>query len=385
METEIMKSLVKRYRSTRLREDWCLLENFIEDKSPCRICQGPVFYSNSLIRLSKEGDLKYDINFPSSRSFREIDGQKFYLSVCQECLAKEFPEYNSMNKSRVFNVMSKITQFAFDVPDSEVKKFTQKTSMTLDNLIKKYGEEEGRQRWAKYCDLQALTNKFEYKKEKYGWNESEFREFNKSRSVTLKNMIKRYGEEEGKKAFDEYVKKQRVNGKTLEWFVEKLGEDEGKIKFKEISLGKAKGGPAAGSSYSKVSQEFLIKLDSYLGGIYKTYFATKNEEKIFYIDPIQKCYILDYFIEDLNVSVEFHGDYFHANPKKYGPDHEFPKLVKENRPIKAKELWEKDQKKYDLLKEHKGIKTIVVWEDDYYRNKTNEDFYKNIIKRCIEK
>jgi hypothetical protein len=385
METEIIKSLVKRFRKTRSIEDWSLLENFIEDKSPCRICKGPVFYSNSLIRLSKNGNPKYDINFPNSRSFRQIDSKKFYLSVCQECLSKEFPEYNKMNKSRVFNVMSKITQFAFDVPESEVKNFTSKTSITLDNFIKKYGEEEGKIRWKKYCVLQAESNKFEYKKEKHGWDEARFKEFNRSRAVTLKNMIKKYGEEEGKKAFDEYVKKQKVNGKTLEWFIEKLGEEEGRIRYKKISINKAKGGVSSGSSYSKISQEFFYKLDGYFGNIYKTYFATKNEEKIFYIDDIQKCYILDYFIEDLRVSVEFHGDYYHANPKKYSPDHELLGLLKENKTIKAKDIWEKDQKKYNYLKEHKGIKTVVVWEYDYCRNKNNEEFYKNIIKRCIEK
>ena len=37
------------------------------------------------------------------------------------------------------------------------------------------------------------------------------------------------------------------------------------------------------------------------------------------------------------------------------------------------------------LEKYKGIKTIVVWESDYYKNKDNDDFYKKIIKQCIEK
>jgi hypothetical protein len=384
METDIMKSLVKRFRNDSTKENWVLLENFIEDKSPCIICNGPIFYPNSRISLSKDGTLKYSTNFPSSRSFREIDGQKFYLSVCAECLVKEFPEYNTMNKSRVFNVMSKITQFAFQVPDDDVKKFTQKTSMTLENIIKKYGEDEGNKRWKKYCDLQSESNKFEYKKEKHGWDQEDFDKFNKSRSVTLKNMIKKYGQEEGENIFDEYVKKQRVNGKTIEWFIEKLGEKEGKIKYKEIAIEKAKGGGVKGC-YSKVSQEFLLKLDSHFKNLYSTHFASKEGEKVFFIDEIKKCYSLDYFIEELKISVEFHGDYFHANPKKYGPDYEFRGLIKNNKSITAKELWEKDLKKYSILEKYYGIKTIVVWESDYYKNKDNEKFYKEIIKKCIKK
>jgi G:T-mismatch repair DNA endonuclease (very short patch repair protein) len=97
-----------------------------------------------------------------------------------------------------------------------------------------------------------------------------------------------------------------------------------------------------------------------------------------FIDEIKKCYSLDYFIEELKTSVEFHGDYFHANPKKYGPDHKFPGFVKNGGSITAKELWEKDSKKYSSLEKYHGIRTIIVWESDYYKNKDNENFYKEI-------
>jgi len=384
METEIIKSLLKRFRNDRTKKNWELVENLIEDKSFCFVCNGPIFYHNSLIRYTNDGVLKYDTNFPCSKSFREINGKKFYLSVCQDCLAKEFPEYNAMNKSRVFNVMSKITQFAFQVPDQYVKEFTKKTAVTLENFIKKYGEEEGNARWKKYCDLQSETNTFDYKKEKYGWSQEEFDEFNKSRAITLKNMEKKYGEEEGERIFNDYVEKQRVNGKTLEWFIEKLGEKEGKIKYKEISLGKAKGGSLT-NTYSKVSQEFLARIDEHFSKFYSTHFATKNSEKIFFIDELNKCYMLDYYIDELKLSIEFNGDYYHANPKKYGPDSEFRGLIKGNGVITAKELWEKDQKKYSILEEYHGIRTIVVWESDYVKNKDKEKFYKDIIKKCIEK
>jgi len=383
MGTEIIKSLVKRFRKSRSIEDWSLLENFIEDKSPCRVCQGPVFYSNSLIRLSKNENLKYDINFPSSRSFREVEGQKFYLSVCQKCLIEEFPEYEKMNKSRVFNVMSKITQFAFQVPESAVKRFTQKTSMTIDNLIKKYGENEGRRRWSKYCELQALTNKFEYKKEKYGWDEAEFREFNRSRAVTLNNMIKRYGEEEGKKAFEEYVKKQKVNGKTLEWFIEKQGEQRGTEIFKEMLKGKLKG-MLNNNGYSKPSQDLFDSLDKYLFNDFTTYYHRKNGEAEILIKSGDntRVFYLDYFIKELNVCIEFFGDYYHANPEKYKDP---GKKIKFNRIFTVQEIWDRDKERIFLLENHRGIKTVVVWESDYYRNKNNEEYYKNIIKKCIEK
>ena len=382
MGIEIMKFLVKRFKKTKSIEDWSLLENFINDKSSCRVCQGPVFYSNSLIRLSKEGNLKYDINFPSSRSFREIDGQKFYLSVCQECLIGEYPEYKKMNKSRVFNVMSKITQFAFQVPESDVKKFTKKTSVTLNNLTKKYGEDKGRQRWSKYCELQALTNKFEYKKEKYGWDETKFKEFNQSRAVTLNNMIKRYGEEKGNKAFEEYVKKQKVNGKTLEWFIEKHGSQKGTEIFKEMLRGKLKG-MLNNNGYSKPSQDLFDSLDKYLFTDFTTRYHRKNgeEEILIKVGDNTRVFYLDYYIKELNVCIEFFGDYYHANPEKYKDPGQ---KIKFNRIFTAQEIWDRDRERIFFLEKNKGIKTVVVWESDYYRNKNNQEYYKNIIKKCIE-
>ena len=387
MEIDILRSLVKRFNKNRTVENWNLLEDLIEDpdKRKCTKCQGPIFYDYGIIRLSKDGNLKYDESKPSCKSFKEIDGEKFYLSVCQFCLSSEFPEYNQMNKVRIFNVMSKITKFAFEVPEQKAKKFTQKTAVTLENLIKKYGEIQGKKRWDRYCNLQSITNTFEYKKEKYGWDEQKFKEFNKGRAITLNNMVKKYGEEEGKKVYNQYVEKQRTNGNTLEWFIQQLGEKEGEIRYEKVIRGKAKGGASSQRSISKVSQEFFDRIDIYFEKKYKTFYHKKNSEKTIYLKEEAKCFLLDYFIEDINVSIEFHGDYFHANPSKYGPDFKFPEFSKENQIITSKDLWEKDLVKYYLLENYLGIKTIVVWESDYYRNKNNEEFYKKIIKQCLEK
>jgi len=383
MEIEIIKSLVKRFRKERTKENWCLLENFIVDKSFCITCNGSIFYPNSLIRISKGGNLKYDTNFPSCKSFKEVDGKKFSLSVCHDCLVIEFPEYNAMNKSRVFNVMSKITQFAFQVPDSDARGFTQKTSMTLDNLIRKYGEEEGKKRWQKYCDLQSLTNKLEYKREKYGWTEEYFKEFNKSRAVTLKNIIKKHGEEMGEKIFSEYVEKQRVNGKTLEWFIEKHGKIKGNEVFREMLNSKLKG-MLSGNSYSKPSQDLFDSLDKYFSKNFTTYYHRKNSEAEFFIevDNITRVFYLDYFIKELNVCVEFFGNYYHANPEKYKDPTQKIRFTKF---FTVQEIWDRDKKRIELLEKYHGIRTIIVWESDYYKNKDNENFYKQIIKKCIKK
>ena len=69
---------------------------------------------------------------------------------------------------------------------------------------KKWGVELGKQKWQEYKNKQAEKNKFEYKQNKFGWTKEKFDEFNKSRAVTLKNMINRYGQEIGNEKWKTY-------------------------------------------------------------------------------------------------------------------------------------------------------------------------------------
>lgn len=68
--------------------------------------------------------------------------------------------------------------------------------------------------------------------------------------------------------------------------------------------------------------------------------------------------ICDVFIPSLNLIIEYNGDYWHCNPKKYDPDYFNQKKQKT-----AKELWEYDKNKIDLIKE-KGYNLEIVWESD---------------------
>jgi hypothetical protein len=382
METAIVKMLITKYRREKTLESWTILENLISDKSYCKDCNKSIFYPNSLIRLGKDGNVKYETNNPCSRSFKDVGGNRYYLSVCSFCLHLKFQEYENMNKSRVFNVMNEITRYAFNIPNDVANAFTKTTAVTLKNLVKKYGENEGKLRWEKYRNLQAVTNTFEYKREKYGWNREDFDKFNQSRAITEENLINRHGDEEGKKIFSDYCKKQITNGKSLEWFIEKHGDESGYNVYKLMLINKAKGINSPGC-VSRASQDFFDNLDILIGTKFNTSYSRKNRERIFYIEEFNKTYSVDYYIEELNLAIEFNGDYYHANPKKYKCDAHF-NLCKKGGVI-AKDLWEKDEKKYHLLEKYHGIKTIVVWESDYYKNKNNDNFYKDIARLCIEK
>jgi len=65
----------------------------------------------------------------------------------------------------------------------ESPEVSKKRAITLENLIDKYGEDEGKIRWDSYRKKQAKSNTFEYKQKKYGWTEKQFDEYNKSRGA----------------------------------------------------------------------------------------------------------------------------------------------------------------------------------------------------------
>ena len=66
----------------------------------------------------------------------------------------------------------------------------------------------------------------------------------------------------------------------------------------------------------------------------------------------------------LGVGIEFNGDIWHANPKKYSP-HDKPFSFQKN--MTAQEIWNKDKAKNDFLKT-KLDKLIIIWESDLYKN-----------------
>ena len=94
--------------------------------------------------------------------------------------------------------------------------------------------------------MQAYKNTFEYKSKAYNWNREQFDLFNKSRATTLKNLISKYGEENGRKAYDSYVNKQSLT-KSFDYMCSKFGKE------KAIEINKSKSSQTRIKSYSDIS------------------------------------------------------------------------------------------------------------------------------------
>lgn len=276
-----------------------------------------------------------------------------------------------------------------------------KRGVTRNKLLVTYGLDEGFTRWNEYRRLQAITNTFEYKAEKYGITEIEFKDFNTSRAITADNMIKKYGVIEGMIKFNSYCKKQSYAGNKEEYFVEKLGEIAGKERYLELNKRKAlnlqnfilKYGEELGnqkwqnyiqfsySHYSISSQELFNSLHNRLvnfTNIDKIYYATKDKE---FGKMTPTGYVKYDFVDTYRkIVIEFNGDYWHANPTKYHPDDKLDH--KGGNIVLAKDVWKKDEEKFNLMK-NEGYNVIVVWESDYLSNK--EKMVNRIIDELYRK
>jgi hypothetical protein len=166
---------------------------------------------------------------------------------------------------------------------------------------------------------------------------------------------------------------------SLEKCIAKYGEEEGKKRFTErqnkwLNSLLTNGNMVIG--YSKISQDLFYKiLEIYdISDKDKVYFATHNSE--FKLEKKEGGVWLYDFTDVKNKKIiEFHGDMYHGNPKKYN-SLDNPHPFRKN--ITAQEMWDKDKRKLDVAIEE-GFEVLVIWDSEYRWGNKEE-----IIDRCID-
>ena len=310
----------------------------------------------------------------------------FYKNEFEKCYS-----YFKDKGKYVYSVTEYFLKFIeSDVKDDLLQRCVRANSIrgvTFEKLKLLYGDVGGSIRWESYKSKQAHTNTFEYKSQKYKMTKEEFDEYNKSRSVTLKNLIKRHGVEQGELLWNEYCTKQKTAGSSEEWFVRKYGEIEGKEKWK--SANKAKGclldnyvkkyGEAGFEKYieacenrsssrfvSKISQKIFWEIFDYLTPDEKEncYFKELNKEFGKYCNNTKSYRYFDFVVTNIKLCIEYNGDFWHANPKIYKCD-EYPNPY--NKKLSASDIWEHDRIKNNIMIES-GYKVFVIWESEYNFN-----------------
>ena len=326
----------------------------------CRFCGSRIMTKNSKLDFNRINNTIL-VKIPEVR-YRIIDGVKYELSCCTNCLLEHFKDCPPKSEKYYYMKANKFGAYSFGYGYEEYKKICSQTvGITENAMIIKWGEEEGKKRWKSYCDKQAETNTFKYKQEKYGWSKEQFEEFNKSRAVTLELCIERHGEEAGRKMWDEYCERQRYTT-SLEYMIEEYGEEEGIKKFKDFCYYRTN---SCGSrSYSLISQQCFNTIYSHINTTNEIFYHDLNRE--YSIINNTNTYNLDFYDKTKNLVIEFLGDYWHANPKRYNSDEI---IIHHQKSICVKDIWKYDkQRKRNICKVLNNPIYIEVWESDWKEN-----------------
>lgn len=164
----------------------------------------------------------------------------------------------------------------------------------------------------------------------------------RQQTFSKERCVEKYGYEEGMKIWKERQERWQntLNSKPYE---EQLRILKAKADNSKIT-----------KPYSKLEHEFSSQLVS---------------------DEYKNVAVTPYAIPDICVGwkiIDFFGDYYHCNPKKYKPDF-YNHCAKKT----AQEIWNKDAERTARL-EHEGYIVKIVWESDYKADK------KKVINECRE-
>lgn len=279
--------------------------------------------------------------------------------------------------------------------------FNAAKAKTLVNFIKKYGETEGNKRWEIYRNKQSKKNTFEHKKEKFGWDMKIFNDFNKSRAVTLHNIIKKWGNDEGNRKWKDYCDRQQYT-KSKKYFIDRYGNDVGNSEWDRINklkshsyegyLMRCDGNVEKATrelntflstrkffikNYSSVANELFDTLrEKLLNAKYKEFYYHNHNQEWFINIKNYKTIYLDFFLKDTGKVIEFHGDYWHCNPSIYTSD----QLIKiGNEYKKVTKVWDDDRIRVDYIKKVPYVKDVlIVWQKEYTDNSDE------VVDKCMK-
>lgn len=152
----------------------------------------------------------------------------------------------------------------------------------------------------------------------------------------------------------------------LDYWIKKHGRKLAKIKYAEYKT------TVSNLTFrSKVADCFFSELSSYFKSDTQLY----SEREMCLLLPNGNYIKPDYINVERNICVEFFGDYWHANPKKYKATDviSYPNKTKRL----AKDIWTADAIRIDNLT-RMGYNVLIVWEQDYYKNS------KELIEKTVQ-
>lgn len=217
---------------------------------------------------------------------------------------------------------------------------SQDGSMTLENFIKRHGEEKGLIKWN-----EKINNC----------------------KQTLENFIKRHGIKEGHLRYENW---KSTCVQTLENFIKRHGEIEGSIMYeqhtKRLVTNLLKNGRH--SQLNNTVESILLELTPINNLERELMVKKENKGHFFY----------DFYLKKENCIIEVHGDFWHCNPIKYQSE-DLIRYPGRKEKVIVKEIWKRDEAKKEFAIS-KGFRFITVWEKDI---RTNIEEVKKTLKQTI--
>ena len=169
--------------------------------------------------------------------------------------------------------------------------------------------------------------------------------------------------------------------KQKDGFILRYGEEEGNIRYNEYILQISDKCDETGKYHqSKTGLSFFDKLSLEISklGYNLTYYYGDNEFRK-YSHISNALYSLDFYIPEINLDIEFNGNYWHANPEIYDSNWFHP--VKK---MYAKDIWEYDKLRNESLKKEFNIVIFDVWEKSIVKDGKETIIIEEIIKLIKE-
>lgn len=365
-DLKLYRPIVKRFNNAKTTKE----KQEISKELPselfcyCRFCGKPVVNSISNIETHKDGS--FNLHKPSIKE-RIIDNKKYVLSCCEDCLLEHFKDCLPKAPKYYHMKANKYGAYSFGYSEEEYKKIASMTvGVTEKSMIRKWGKEKGLKKWKEYCDKHSYIASKDAYIDKYGKKEGLSKYYN-DRAMTLQMCIKRHGIEKGTVMWNEYCERQRYTC-SKEYFIKTYGQKIGIPKY-ENYVEKRKNNifqlQECSNTFSRVSQDLFMDLESKLNDNDEIYYNNKNKEYV--IKYKSYCYFLDFYDKTKNIVIEFNGDYWHCNPNIYEGHEQIQHRGKFTTPI---QIWNKDKiRKKNICKQLNSPTYIVVWESDYRKDK----------------
>lgn len=321
---------------------------------PCEICETVVWKSvistahicSDKCKAIRKETMPKRISITSVQYWvnkgQTLEHAKETVSILQRQRSKRCVEYYTSRGLSIEEALSRVNEYQKGVADSKMTSCTpedrKKWSPTSVSywIHKGYSEDDAK---IKISELQCRASKDAF--------------------------ILRYGEEVGTVKYEGMCNDRKVNY-TLAGYVAKHGEDAGhEIWSRKFNK----------RSNSVAATNFFEKLSILIPNEVKVYKALPGTGE-YGINDLEnnKYYLYDFVIPEYKMCVEYHGDYWHCNPKKYSEDY-----YHIQQKINASDIWKKDAEKQHALMKLRGFQTIVVWESD-----NEEQSINNIMEKINE-